>query len=262
MNSASQLGSKPNGNRFLIVNADDFGHSVDVNRGIIEAHQGGIVTSASLMSDRPAAAAAAAYGRERPCLSLGLHINLGQWVYQDGNWISQYQLAPMDDVAALADAVSQQLEAFRSLTGRNPAHIDSHQHVHREEPIRSILLAEARRLDVPLRSCTPGIIYCGAYYGQTGKGFPLPDAITADALIAILPSLSSGITELACHPGLGNSIDSVYCSEREQEVKALCDPRVRRALADQGIQLCSFNDIADPWRKAEPPDPKRFPTGK
>ena len=49
--------------RRLIVNADDFGQSPGVNRGIIEAHQHGIVTSASLMVSWPAAAEAAAYGR-------------------------------------------------------------------------------------------------------------------------------------------------------------------------------------------------------
>jgi predicted glycoside hydrolase/deacetylase ChbG (UPF0249 family) len=36
--------------RRLIVNADDFGLSSGVNRGIVEAHEGGIVTSATLMA--------------------------------------------------------------------------------------------------------------------------------------------------------------------------------------------------------------------
>ena len=242
------LGSKKNGDRFLIVNADDFGHSAGVNRGVIQAHERGIVTSASLMAERPAAAEAVAYSRQHPDLSLGLHVNLGQWVFQDGNWVSEYQLAPMDDPAALAAAAAQQLETFRSLTGRNPAHIDSHQHVHRQEPVRTILLEMARRLGIPLRSFTPGITYCGDYYGQTGKGLPLPDAINVGALIALLPSLSSGITELGCHPGLGDSIESVYRSEREQEVKTLCNPRVRWALAYQEIQLGSFNDVSDLWK--------------
>ena len=56
----------------LIVNADDFGQSPGVNRGIIEAHEHGIVTSASLMVRWPAAASAAAYAREHARLGLGL----------------------------------------------------------------------------------------------------------------------------------------------------------------------------------------------
>src|SRR5262249_22921163 len=62
--------------RYLIVNADDFGRSAGVNRGIIQAHEQGIVTSASLMVHWPAAREAAEYGRGRPGLSLGLHFDL------------------------------------------------------------------------------------------------------------------------------------------------------------------------------------------
>ena len=52
--------------RVLIVNADDFGLSAGVNRGIVEAHERGIVTSASLMVRRPAAREAADYARTHP----------------------------------------------------------------------------------------------------------------------------------------------------------------------------------------------------
>ena len=34
--------------RYLIVNADDLGYSAGVNRGILEAHRDGIVSSASV----------------------------------------------------------------------------------------------------------------------------------------------------------------------------------------------------------------------
>ena len=65
------------GARHLIVNADDFGLSAGVNRGIVEAYDNGIVTSASLMVHKPAAAQAAALARSRPSLGLGLHIDIG-----------------------------------------------------------------------------------------------------------------------------------------------------------------------------------------
>ena len=73
--------------RCVIVNADDFGQSPGVNRGIIEAHQHGIVTSASLMVNWPAAAEAAAYGRAHADLSLGLHFDVGEWCYRNEKWI-------------------------------------------------------------------------------------------------------------------------------------------------------------------------------
>ena len=78
--------------RVLIVNADDFGRTGGINRGIARAHEEGIVTSASLMVRDPAAAEAAAYAGEHPQLGVGLHVDLGEWVYGDGGWPAVYEL--------------------------------------------------------------------------------------------------------------------------------------------------------------------------
>jgi chitin disaccharide deacetylase len=230
--------------RYLIVNADDFGLSAGVNRGVIEAYEGGIVTSASLMVRWPAAAAAAAYGREHPSLSLGLHFDLGEWAYDGGMWTPVYEVVPTDDIAAVEEEAARQLAAFRDLVGRDPTHIDSHQHVHRREPVRSVLAAVARRLSVPLRHHSRRVRYCGDFYGQTKTGLPLQGAISVDGLIKILTSLPSGVTELACHPGFDEDLESAYRSGRAEEVRVLCDPRVRKAIDAQGIELCSFGDVA------------------
>ena len=232
--------------RRIIINADDFGLSPGVNRGIIKAHDQGIVTSASLMVRMPGAAEAAAYGREHPRLSLGLHFDLGEWTYREGNWVSVYQVAPVDDGPMVACQADCQLAAFRRLLGRNPSHIDSHQHVHRQEPVRSTLVELARKLAIPLRDFSSGVRYCGRFYGQTGQGCPLPDAISVKSLIDILAALPPGLTELGCHPGEGNDFHSMYASEREQEVKTLCDPLIKATLASHNIQLCSFDSCATP----------------
>src|SRR5215210_4893477 len=98
--------------RSLIVNADDFGLSDGVNHGILRAHDEGIVTSASLMVRQPAASAAAGEARRRPRLSVGLHLDLGEWAFRDGGWSALYEVVPADDPAAVAGEVSRQLEAF------------------------------------------------------------------------------------------------------------------------------------------------------
>jgi predicted glycoside hydrolase/deacetylase ChbG (UPF0249 family) len=226
--------------RYLIVNADDFGQSNSVNRGIIAAHERGIVTSASLMVRWPAADEAAAYSRQHPNLSLGLHVDLGEWAYRGEEWVAVYQVVPCDDTTAVAEEVSRQLTMFRCLVGKNPTHIDSHQHVHLREPLRTVLTAVACELAVPLRHCSAGIHYCGDFYGQTTKGEPFPDAISVGAILNILETLPPGCTELGCHPGIGDDLDTMYCSERVEEVKVLCDPRVRASITTMGIELCSF----------------------
>jgi predicted glycoside hydrolase/deacetylase ChbG (UPF0249 family) len=228
----------------VIVNADDFGQSRGVNAGIIEAHERGFVTSASLMVRWPAAAEAAAYARSHPRLAVGLHLDLGEWACLDGTWVARYEVVPPDDAAAVAGEVARQLAAFRDLMGRDPTHIDSHQHVHRGEPAKSPAVELARRAGVPLRGCTPGIHYCGGFYGQATDGTLLPEILTPDGLIRILAELPPGVSELGCHPGRGDDLDTTYLSARE--VAVLCAAQVRSALNELGIELRSFGNVTSP----------------
>ncbi len=62
--------------RRLIINADDFGLTSGVNRAIVEAHERGVVSSATLMANGQAFAEAAALSREAPRLGVGCHIVL------------------------------------------------------------------------------------------------------------------------------------------------------------------------------------------
>ena len=229
--------------RALIVNADDFGLSEGVNRGIIEALEHGMLTSASLMVRQPAAQAAANYARKGSLPSLGLHLDLGEWVYRNQAWEPLYSVVDTEDSMAVAGEIDRQLAAFRDLVGKDPTHLDSHQHVHRNDPVRSLMLECSRRLSVPLRECCPAIRYCGDFYGQTGEGEPLPEVLSVDGLEAILASLPEGITELGCHPGYGQGLATCYREERALEVQVLCAPESRAALKACGIQLCSFASL-------------------
>jgi predicted glycoside hydrolase/deacetylase ChbG (UPF0249 family) len=229
-------------NRRLIVNADDFGLSEGVNRGIIEAHAHGIVTSASLMVRWPAAAEATNLAGVNPALAVGLHVDLGEWYYVDGDWRARYEVVDLADAAAVTLEVSSQVERFVRLVGRPPTHIDSHQHVHNDPVVRPIVARVGRTLGVPVRGTTPDAAYCGSFYGQDGRGFAVPEAITVESLVAIIADLPDGVTELACHAGFGDALDTTYRDERARELAALCDPRARAALETHRVELISFAD--------------------
>jgi predicted glycoside hydrolase/deacetylase ChbG (UPF0249 family) len=235
--------------KFLIVNADDLGVSPDTNAGIIEAFRTGIVTSASLMVDRPGTADAVRRSRDNPRLSIGLHLDLGEWCYRDGQWHVVSQPVPPDDPLAVRGAVLGQLERFQTLLGRPPTHLDSHQHVHQHEPAHGVALEVAEQLDIPLRGLRGGIAYCGSFYGQSGRGEPCSEAIRVDALLELLAALPAGVTELGCHPGLDAQLASVYRLERRVEVESLCAPAVREAVTRAGIRLVSFAEVS-PFQKA------------
>lgn len=178
--------------RVLIVNADDFGMSEPVNRGILEAHVRGIVTSTTVMANMPAAEAGIERARrEAPRLGLGLHVNLT---------FGRPVLAP-DRVPSLIDErgffldvsrgvglprhwtreevdaeIRAQLDRFVELAGRPPDHLDAHQLVSTvSAPVRQVVLALAEDHGIAVRRGRTG------WYAPMERLFPnvadLPDAL-------------------------------------------------------------------------------------
>ena len=94
--------------RHLIVNADDFGACSGVNRGIVEAHRRGIVTSTSLMVERSSAEEAAGLAAGCPELGVGLHATLDT----------------ATDPFRCQTAIEDQIRRFEVLLGRRPTHLD------------------------------------------------------------------------------------------------------------------------------------------
>ncbi len=229
----------------LIVNGDDFGRSAGINRGILECFDHGLLTSASLMTVWPASAAAAAAALERPELSVGLHLDLGEWAFREDAWECTYLRVPLDDEAAIRAETERQLRVFRRLLDRDPSHLDSHQHVHRGEPARTILRELGDELGIPVRH-ESRVRYRGDFFGQSNLGEPQHMSLSIGAFISVLATLVPGVTELACHPGYADDLVTSYRDERAIEVETLCDDRVQRALDDLGIRLVSFLDTATP----------------
>jgi chitin disaccharide deacetylase len=235
----------------LIVNADDFGLSGGVNAGIMAAHEHGIVTSASLMVRWPAAREAARYAAEHPRMSLGLHLDLGEWAFTQGEWKAIYEVVPGESSAAVVAEVRKQLRQFHDIVGHAPSHVDSHQHVHRGEPARTAALEIGAEMGVPVRFFARHIQYCGQFYGQDGRGEPWLEGISREGLLRLLGSLPPGITELGCHPGWDDDLRTMYCHERRLEVDVLCDPQVAAAIERLGIRCISFTEVTNSLEAAK-----------
>jgi len=205
----------------LIVNADDLGLTIGINRGILEAHERGIVTSASLMVGRSAARHGAEIARSTPSLSVGLHAVLDE---NDELVVTE---------KTCAEELGRQLNGFEQLVGDRPTHIDSHHHMHRDPRIHDLFVAFADRQGLPMRE--RAVSHCPDFYGE--------HAVGVESLLAVLDRLPEGDTELGCHPGYATDLDSRYTTERELELDTLTNPRVRVRLGDLGIELIGWRQL-------------------
>jgi hopanoid biosynthesis associated protein HpnK len=149
----------------LIVNADDFGWTEGVNRGIVEAFRNGIVTSTSLLANGLAFASGVATAKSAPGLAVGVHLNLS-----DGAPVADRESVPnllndeglfaagpeslllrrarrglpLNEVEAEWDAQIQKVRDARIA----PTHLDGHKHVHMLPGLFEIALRLAKRHDI------------------------------------------------------------------------------------------------------------------
>ena len=155
----------------LIVNADDFGLSEEVNEAIIRAHKEGVLTSASLMVTGAAFESAVRLARENPALAVGIHLvtvsgrsvlsrrEIPSLVDEEGNFSNdptaaglKYFFLPQAR-RELRKEVAAQFDKFHS-TGLGLSHIDGHLHLHVHPVIFNAALQlgiryGARRMRVP-----------------------------------------------------------------------------------------------------------------
>lgn len=220
--------------RYLIVNGDDFGASQGINRGIIEAHRRGILTSTSLLVTQPWSEEAAHLSRAVPDVSVGLHVHFQKESREPG--------ARQSDADSWRAELDRQCHRFEELMGRSPTHLDSHHNVHRDPRLLPHFLSVARQYGVPLREHSP-VRYLSQFYGQWGGQTHL-EQISVDSLVHLLKTaIQKGVTELSCHPGyVDPEFSSAYSTERETELQTLCAPGIRTVLAELQIQLIAFRD--------------------
>lgn len=149
----------------MIINADDFGLSEGVNRAIKEAHSHGVLTSATIMANMPAAGEAVKIAGDTSSLGVGVHLNLtdGKSISQDGRvsvlldsdgrfaWTAS-KLALKSIVSAkVREAIELELAAQISWVidnGIKPTHLDSHKHIHSFGAIFSIVCKLAERFSI------------------------------------------------------------------------------------------------------------------
>lgn len=154
----------------LIVNADDFGLTESINRGIIVAHRDGILTSASLLANGPAFADAIDSSQQFLQLSVGVHLNISEGrpispaaqissIVNEGGelYLKPFQLwvrtlkrqVKLEDIHM--ECRAQILKLFQA--GIGPTHLDGHLHIHLLPQLSRIVIALAHEFRIPNVRC-------------------------------------------------------------------------------------------------------------
>ena len=220
--------------RYLIFNADDFGASHGVNRGIIDCHQKGVLTSTSLMVTGRALDEAITLSKANPDLAIGLHWDV--WGEDEREFDTQ-------NLQASKDEFFRQLDEFHRLMGRAPTHIDSHRHAHRQGHLFKSFCEWTAPLKIPVRAACE-VRFVGGFYAQWEWMVTELKYVGVPFLQEMIRNeVPVGFTEFSCHPGyVGPDYQAGYNAEREEEVRTLIDPRIKKTIDEQGIKLISYAD--------------------
>jgi chitin disaccharide deacetylase len=153
--------------RRLVINADDLGLTLGVNDGIFDAHDHGILTSASLFASAPATSDAIRRARSRPSLGVGVHLALVDGtptlpprriptlIEGDGRFRRSWKpfiVACLRGKVSLAEVeleLTAQVERLRN-AGVRLTHLDAHKHVHAYPPVFAIVARLAGRFGIPV----------------------------------------------------------------------------------------------------------------
>ena len=270
----------------LIINADDFGLTESVSRGIIRAHLQGILTSTTFMANFPWAPDMAPMLKEAPNLGVGVHLNLTtgepllpaehvpSLVDEEGRFgKSLVRIFTRADMGEVQREWAAQVERAIALLDRTPTHLDTHRYLQANPRFTAVMIDLARTYKIPAVRC----LYAGPELNlaqmvaawnpvrivveralrrsveltaQSGLKCPavtLAGDFSLPGLLAKLSQVRGRVAELVSHPGLVDdqlrSLSSMQ-EHREEELAALVSLTARQKVAELGISLITFADLA------------------
>lgn len=249
------------------MNADDFGFTRDVNRGIVEAHRNGILSATTLMANGDAFEDAVQLASRTPSLDVGCHLVLIQ-----GRSVVSGRELPRTWQELVRALLARRLDVYEELraqvqkiigAGVQPSHLDTHKHTHVLPGVLTVLIRLASEFSVPYirlpfdagwAPVRPLDVWYRRRIDNAGLkgtdhflGFRLTDVLSTRSLAAALEKLPEGSTEFMCHPGyLGDELRRAATrlkETRERELEALTSAAVKEVIARRGIVITNYRKL-------------------
>lgn len=245
----------------LLLRADDLGFSEAVNFGIARTVRDGLIQNCGVMVNMDATLHAAALFRGLPCC-MGLHCNVSvgrplcppdqvpTLVDGNGEFFSsgRYRQA-REEFASVEDLrreLTAQYRRFWELFGRKPAYFEAH--AVKSKNLGTALEQVAEENGLFYQPAFSDFSLGGTYVTNTPNHSMEPNYDARTALKAELSKAEDGCCRLyVCHPGYLDAYLMAHTSltlPRVDEADMLCDPEIRRWLAEQGFTLTTYDQLA------------------
>lgn len=255
----------------LIINADDFGHTMGVSYGIIEAFQKGVVTSttALVVSDCFSRSMDVA-NAIAPDLPIGLHLTLTLNQAKpilpkavvpslsDENgffWKQQLFVQKVKPEEVYLEWEAQILTFLKS--GRRPTHLDAHHNAYgKSEALFHVLVALAKKYQFPIRNPSRPDTPEALLSLSQDAGVKMPDLILPQfydegvtfenftAMLDVILQNDGEFFEINVHPAFLEAkvmTLSSYNQKRLVELELLTSEKFKEALVSRNILLCSYS---------------------
>ena len=223
----------------IIINADDFGLTIGVNEGIIEAFKNGVLTSTTLMVNQPYAKEAVELSKKNPKLGVGMHMTFDKGkaltgvstlTDENGNLKNSKTLLEQGIEEDFYKEILAQYKEFKKLMGKEPTHVDSHHHIHMNNPEAFKAMTTFCTENKLKHRGNDNLI--GRFYGAD---------VGEDMLIQLIEDKSkenNNIIEVMTHPGRNDKFleaTSSYASLRDEETRILTSTKVKNYIKDNFI---------------------------
>jgi predicted glycoside hydrolase/deacetylase ChbG (UPF0249 family) len=273
----------------LIVTADDVGLHRGMTDGAIRAHLDGIVTACSVVANGAAFEHAVERLQDVPALAVGVHLTLieerpltdnlpslvgGNGLFDESyaSFLPRYAIGRVR-IEDIEREFRAQIEKLLK-TGLTVTHANGHQHLHllprvfdlvqrlaQEHAIPYVRIVDERRAFSPRGLAIAVLSRLGraarkrAATNTNDRTIGVMRAGHLSDVATLLDDVREGTTELVCHPGVGDAElaqSYEWSYEWDAETHALCDPKLRAAIAERGIELSepSPRDAGRGWPEA------------
>lgn len=252
--------------RRLIINADDFNLTPGVNRGILLAHDRGVISSTTVMINLLLEEKTIQEVQKRKKLGVGIHLNVTLGEPVDSKEKVRSLLNPEGKFRRPSDYAERgprlnelireygaQIGLFEKRFGRKPDHLDTHHHLHNQPVFFEAVSAVAKKWKLPIRRSR---IFQQSDFEKLSRGVRTTDYLFGNletrfiwqknSFLGILEHLSEGTSEIGCHPGFCDSklrnISSLQ-DVRDKELSLFSSKEFRKTLSALGIELIRFSEV-------------------